>query len=77
MSQYQMNINGKIKLADYSSIHDYIAIVNRNDKLTINVDNSAKENFTIIKKILEDNDFKLEQHKEIPNETCCIMAYKK
>ena len=77
MSQYQMNINGKIKLADYSSIHDYIAIVNRNDKLTINVDNSAKENFTIIKKILEDNDFTLEQHKETPNETCCIMAYKK
>lgn len=56
MSEYQMNISGKISLADYSSIYDYIAIVDKDDNLTISIENNA-ENINIVRQMLENNNF--------------------
>lgn len=56
MSEYQMNITGKISLADYSSIYDYIAIVDKDDNLTISIENNA-ESINIVKQMLENNNF--------------------
>ena len=35
MSEYRLDIVGNINLSDYSSIHDYMGVIQRNDKFTI------------------------------------------
>ena len=35
MSEYRLDIVGDINLSDYSSIHDYMGIIEQNDKFTI------------------------------------------
>lgn len=76
MSQYQMDINGRIGLADYSSIYDYIAIVNKDDNLTINIDNNEFDNINIIKRILEDNKFTIDMGEQNNNGRYYIKAFK-
>ncbi|OAA92296.1 hypothetical protein [Clostridium ljungdahlii] len=76
MSEYKMSIKGKITLEDYSSIYDYIAIVNKNDKLTIVVDSNEDKNVDIVCNMLKNKYFTVNQ-----NETCdggkyCIKAFK-
>ncbi|MCH5138431.1 hypothetical protein JMF89_14645 [Clostridiaceae bacterium UIB06] len=57
MSEYRMDINGDIELGDYSSIYDYISIVNKNDNLTISIDNDETQNIDIVCKMLETSHF--------------------
>lgn len=57
MSEYRMDINGAIELGDYSSIYDYISIVNKNDNLTISIANDETQNINIVCKMLENNHF--------------------
>lgn len=75
MSEYQMNIAGKIGLADYSSIYDYIAIVDKDDNLTISMENDA-ENINIIRKMLENNNFTINFDYSRYNGKYCIKASK-
>lgn len=73
MSEYQMNINGKIGLEDYSSIYDYMAIVDKNDNLIITINNI--ENVNIVKQMLENNSFAIDVNNNYSGE-CYIKAFK-
>lgn len=76
MSEYHMNINGSIQLGDYSSIYDYMAIVNTNDNLTIIIDNDGSENVNILCKMLEGSDFVVDLYKKGVDGSYHIKAYR-
>ncbi|WP_315118858.1 hypothetical protein [uncultured Clostridium sp.] len=56
MSDYKLDIKGTIELSDYSSINDYMEIVNENDSLTINLTGN-KDEFGIICSMLKEKGF--------------------
>lgn len=76
MSQYHMDINGTIQLGDYSSIHDYMAIVNKNDNLTISIENDETQNVNIVCKMLENSDFVVDLYERQNDGKYYIKAYK-
>lgn len=57
MSEYKLDIPGEINLSDYSSIHDYMGIIERNDKFTITSKMKNPEEMKILCKMLESNCF--------------------
>ena len=57
MSDYSMDINGDIKLSDYSSIFDYLNIIDSNDNFAIRIDRNNKEDIDLINLMLKDNKF--------------------
>ena len=57
MSEYKLDIPGDINLSDYSSIHDYMGIIERNDKLTITSKMKNTEEVKILCEMLENNYF--------------------
>ncbi|MFU0824366.1 hypothetical protein [Clostridium sp.] len=59
MSEYHLDIVGKINLSDYSKINDYMGMVDTNDKFTITFDNSSIERSDIIYSMLENNNFNI------------------
>ncbi|ADK17159.1 MULTISPECIES: hypothetical protein [Clostridium] len=76
MSEYKMSIKGKITLEDYSSIYDYIAIVNKNDKLTIVVDSNENENVEIVCNMLKNKYFTVNPNRPCDGGKYCIKAFK-
>ncbi|BAH05202.1 hypothetical protein [Clostridium kluyveri] len=76
MSKYKMNIMGKIALQDYSSIQDYMSIVNRDDDLTIIIDKNDDENIKIICNMLENKNFVISSSKVSDGNRHCIRAFK-
>mgnify|MGYP001601192346 FL=1 len=57
MSEYKLDIPGEIDLSDYSSIHDYMGIIERNDKFTITSKMKNPEEMKILCEMLENNSF--------------------
>ena len=57
MSEYRLDIVGDINLSDYSSIHDYMGIIEQNDKFTITSRMKNSEEVGILCKMLENNSF--------------------
>jgi hypothetical protein len=57
MSEYKLDILSKISLGDYSKIHDYMGIVDVNDKFTITLNNESIENSDVIYDMLKNNNF--------------------
>ena len=57
MSEYRLDIVGDINLSDYSSIHDYMGIVEQNDKFTIISKINNTEEVKLLCKMLENNYF--------------------
>ncbi|QGU96547.1 hypothetical protein GOM49_16825 [Clostridium bovifaecis] len=57
MSEYHLDIIGRINLGDYSKIHDYMGIVDIDDKFTITFNNNSIESSDIIYNMLENNNF--------------------
>ena len=57
MSEYRLDIVGDINLSDYSSIHDYMGIIEQNDKFTITSKMKNSEEMKILCKMLENNYF--------------------
>ncbi|MCB2295846.1 hypothetical protein LGK95_20485 [Clostridium algoriphilum] len=57
MSEYKLDIPGDINLSDYSSIHDYMGIIERNDKFTITSKIKDPQEMKLLCKMLEDNYF--------------------
>ena len=57
MSDYRMDIKGDIGLSEYSNIHDYLGIVDKNDRFVITLDNGNKHEISIIDSMLKDNNF--------------------
>ncbi|KZL93140.1 hypothetical protein [Clostridium magnum] len=76
MSEYHMDINGSIELGDYSSIYDYISIVNKNDNLTISIHNDETQNVNIVCKMLETNNFVVNLYERQNDRKYYIEAYK-
>lgn len=76
MSEYHMDINGTIQLGDYSSIYDYMAIVNKNDNLTIRIDNDETDNINIVCKMLETSNFIVDLYERQNDGKYYIKAYK-
>lgn len=76
MSEYHMDINGDIELGDYSSIYDYISIVNKNDNLTISIHSDETQNVNIVCKMLETSDFVVDLYEKQNDSQYYIKAYK-
>lgn len=76
MAEYHLDINGSIKLGDYSSIHDYMEFVNKNDKFTIMIEKSDKKNIDIVCKMLTDNKFNINKLDVNPSGKYYIEAFR-
>lgn len=59
MSDYKMDIRGEIGLSEYSNIHDYLGVVDKNDSFTITLNNSNEHEINIIDSMLKDNNFNI------------------
>lgn len=59
MPDYKMDIRGKIGLGEYSDIHDYMGIVDKNDNFTITLDYSNKQYINIITSMLRESNFSI------------------
>jgi hypothetical protein len=57
MSEYRLDLVSDISLSDYSSIHDYMGIIEQNDKLTITSKMKSPEEMKLLCKMLENNYF--------------------
>lgn len=57
MSDYKMDIRGALGLGEYSDIHDYMGIVDKNDNFTITLDTKNKQHISIITSMLKENNF--------------------
>lgn len=57
MSEYRLDVIGDINLSDYSSIHDYMGIIEQNDKLTITSKVKTSEEVGILCEMIESSYF--------------------
>lgn len=57
MSDYRLDLVSDINLSDYSSIHDYMGLIEKNDKFTITSKMKSTEEIKILCKMLENNYF--------------------
>lgn len=57
MSDYKMNIFGQIRLSDYSSIHDYMGIIEPSDNFQIEMNDASEEDAKVLCNILESDKF--------------------
>lgn len=55
MSDYRMDIRGDIGLTDYSNIHDYLGIIDEDDKFTVIIDKQNTKDVNILNSILKEN----------------------
>ncbi|MHC6178346.1 hypothetical protein ACYUJ6_00515 [Clostridium sp. JNZ X4-2] len=76
MSEYKMNIKGKIDLEDYSSIYDYMSIIGENDNLTIEINDDENKNEEIICSMLKNKRFIISLNKAYAGNKYCIKAFK-
>lgn len=77
MSQYKLDVNDIINLADYSSIYDYIDIVGEEDKLMVNINYNNKDDYNIICNMLKDKGLDIIESREYDNSKYCILASRK
>jgi hypothetical protein len=77
MSEYRLDIVGDINLSDYSSIHDYMGIIQRNDKFTITSKMKNSDEVKILCEILESNYFTIVEQGGIENGQYYITSQKK
>jgi hypothetical protein len=57
MSDYSMDISGRIELSDYSNIFDYLNIIDNNDNFVMRIDKNNKGDIDLINSMLKDNKF--------------------
>ncbi|WMJ80280.1 hypothetical protein RBU49_15970 [Clostridium sp. MB40-C1] len=57
MSEYYLDILGKISLSDYSKIDDYMAIVGEEDNFIITFNDKSIDNSDIVYEMLGNNNF--------------------
>lgn len=77
MSDYRLWVNSDIQLQDYSSFDDYVNIVDKNDNLTITLDNNSDELKNIMCSILIKNNFSVAVRKREDQNGYSIVAIKK
>lgn len=76
MSEYRLDIVGDIKLDDYSNIHDYMGIIEQNDKFTITSKMKNSEEVGILCKMLENNYFTIIDQRGLQNGQYSITSKK-
>jgi len=76
MSEYRLDIVGDINLSDYSSIHDYMGIIEQNDKFTITSKMKNTEEVEILCKMLENNYFTIVEKGGMQNGQYYITSQK-
>lgn len=59
MSEYNMDISGKIELGDYSNIFDYFNVIEKDDNFIIRINKSSKDYIGVINTMLQDNKFNI------------------
>jgi len=64
MSEYRLDVEGKLELSDYSSIHDYIGVLGGEDKLTIVVDKKGAGDMNILCSMLINECFTIASEKK-------------
>lgn len=57
MSHYELDIQGDISLYDYSSISDYLALVESNDNFGVMFSNVTKENIDMVCNMIREKNF--------------------
>lgn len=57
MCDYRLDFRGLITLEDYSSIDDYMELINSNDNLTITITEKNKLELEIFKSMLRNKNF--------------------
>ncbi|SMC28921.1 hypothetical protein SAMN02745134_03707 [Clostridium acidisoli DSM 12555] len=57
MCDYRLDFRGLITLEDYSSIDDYMELINTNDNLTITITEKNKLELEIFKSMLRNKNF--------------------
>ena len=77
MSSYSLDINGPIGLSDYSSINDYINILEGKDSIDINMNLDNRENMDIICDILNRTNFEIDVKEKVNSNKYHILALKK
>jgi hypothetical protein len=77
MSEYTLDIPGNINLSDYSSIHDYMGLIKRNDKFTITSKIKDPEEMKLLCKMLENNYFDVVTQGDMKNGEYYITSKKK
>lgn len=76
LSQYFLNIIGKMQLSDYSNIHDYMQFVGNKDELVISINSKNPIDSDIICTMLKDNNFNVAYEGGNRDEEYYIKAYK-
>ena len=59
MSDYKMDIKGTIGLSEYSNIHDYLGVVDRDDSFTITLKENSNQEINIINSMLVNISFQI------------------
>lgn len=57
MSDYTMHIKGDIGLSEYSNIHDYLGVVNKNDSFSVILEIQDSNEINMLSSLLRDNGF--------------------
>lgn len=57
MSDYTMDISGKIELSDYSDIFDYLNIIDKDDNFMIRIAKDNEDDIGVISSMLNDSNF--------------------
>lgn len=74
MSDYTMDISGKIELSDYSNIADYLNIIDKHDNFIIRINKKNKADIDVINSLLSNNKFSI-MHAEYDSKgNYCIRA---
>lgn len=64
MSNYKLDINGTMKLSDYSSINDYLEIPKKDDRISIKLNSNSKDELNTVCEILNNKGFNVINKKE-------------
>lgn len=76
VSEYSLDITGKIDSKDYSTIDDYLQVVTKQDKLKITIDNSSVPESGMICSMLQGSDFYIQSQGKANNGKYYIQAVK-
>lgn len=76
MSDYRMDIKGNIGLSDYSNIHDYLGVVDKDDSFSISVQSNDQKEINLINSMLKNNSFYICEEGYDKKGTYHIIAYK-
>lgn len=59
MPDYRMNITGNLGLNEYSTIFDYMSLVDKSDSFTITIGEVSSHERIIINSMLKDSNFEI------------------